>query len=90
MAKRKTHELKTWPEYFRPIMSGDKTFEVRLDDRGFKVGDILDLREYHAGRWYTGNSCRVEVTYILRGGAWLPYPSGYVVMSIRAERDKRS
>ena len=62
-----THELKTWPEYFEAILDGRKRFEFRLDDRDFKVGDVLLLREYDPNKWdYTGNTVRVKVTYILR------------------------
>jgi len=31
------HELKTMTEYFAAILDGRKTFELRKDDRGFKV-----------------------------------------------------
>ena len=40
------HVLKTWPEYFAAVIIGTKTYEVRLDDRNFKEGDELLLREY--------------------------------------------
>ncbi len=40
------HILKCWPGFFDAVDSGDKTFEVRLDDRGFKVGDRLTLRRW--------------------------------------------
>lgn len=39
------HDLKTWPEYYKDIASGVKTFEVRRNDRNFMVGDML-LREF--------------------------------------------
>ena len=79
------HELKTWPGYFQPVKSGDKTFEVRENDRDFCVGDTLWLREYAlvgetAG--YTGDSVKVCVTYILAGGKF-GIEDGYVVMGIR-------
>lgn len=32
--------LKCWPEYFRDVKSGKKTFEFRRDDRAFEVGDL--------------------------------------------------
>lgn len=41
-----THELKTWPDYFEKILSGEKNFEVRKNDRGFKTGDTLVLKEW--------------------------------------------
>jgi hypothetical protein len=42
----KTHELKIWPVYFDAIERGDKTFDVRKNDRDFQTGDTLVLREY--------------------------------------------
>lgn len=44
-----THYLKTWPEYFKAIKSGEKKAELRLNDRDFKVGDTLILEEYCPG-----------------------------------------
>lgn len=40
------HTLKCWPEYFAPVKEGKKTFEIRKDDREFKVGDVLELKEF--------------------------------------------
>jgi hypothetical protein len=42
----KKHELKTWPKYFKAVQKGEKTFELRKNDRDFKKGDILILREF--------------------------------------------
>lgn len=38
------HDLKTDPEVFDAVAAGLKTFEIRFNDRGFKVGDRLRLR----------------------------------------------
>lgn len=40
------HSLKTWPAMFEAVWRGDKTFEVRLDDRGYQKGDTVQLREW--------------------------------------------
>lgn len=39
------HELKTWNEYFEAVFMGHKTFEVRKNDRDFKKGDTLILKD---------------------------------------------
>ena len=70
------HLLKTWPEYFQPIVTGAKTVELRQEiDRTFAVGDVLRLCEYVPGTVhpYTGRTCAVRVTHILRdpAGHWL-------------------
>lgn len=44
--RARVHELKTWPEPFERLWAGDKRHEVRKDDRGYAVGDLLILREY--------------------------------------------
>lgn len=35
------HILKTWPQYFDAVKSGEKTFEGRRNDRGFQNGDTV-------------------------------------------------
>jgi hypothetical protein len=81
------HPLKTWPAPFAAIMEGRKRHEFRRDDRGFRTGDTLVLKEWdpagdpELGGAFTGRKCRVRVTYISRGPMW-GIPDGYVVMSI--------
>jgi len=43
------HTLKIWPRYFDRVISGEKTFEVRKNDRDFQNGDTIRLREYDPG-----------------------------------------
>jgi hypothetical protein len=38
-----THVLKCWSLYWDAIARGEKTFEVRFNDRPYVVGDILEL-----------------------------------------------
>lgn len=46
------HILKCHPVYFDAIERGDKTFEIRRDDRGFQKGDTLILQRTRTDRTY--------------------------------------
>jgi len=41
------HELKIWPQFYRPVAEGKNTFEVRENDRAFQAGDTVVLREWN-------------------------------------------
>jgi hypothetical protein len=78
----KSPELKTWPEQFEALNSGNKTCEVRKDDRGFEVSDMLNLREWLPDKeQYTGRVLWFRVTHILRGSQW-GLRARYVAMSV--------
>lgn len=40
---RRVHKLKIEQPYLDALLSGDKTFEVRFNDRGYQKGDVLEL-----------------------------------------------
>ena len=76
-----THTLKIFPDFWDAVTRGDKTFEVRRDDRGFSVGDTLELiriGELTADR----RRLTCAITYILPGGQYGIEP-GYVVLGLR-------
>lgn len=50
----KIHNLKIKPCYFKDVVSGVKTFEVRFNDRNFKMGDILVLEEFDDRGYFEG------------------------------------
>lgn len=89
----KEHILKTWSDYYDAIDRGEKTFDVRRDDRGFQKGDFLILRRMvknYSGSWsedrtYSTNSpiqLRRRITYVLTGGQFGIEP-GYVVLGLK-------
>ena len=76
------HKLKTLRPYFIALIQGKKTFEVRKNDRNFKVGDILSLEEWDEKKQkFTGQFTRYKIGYILKGGQF-GIDSDYVVMSL--------
>lgn len=40
-----THTLKLPEPYFSAVLSGEKTFEVRRNDRAYQRGDVLVLQD---------------------------------------------
>ena len=79
--RNSVHCLKMWPEFFAAIMTGCKTFDLRLNDRQFVEGDSLVLQEFDPNRdRYTGEMTVRRVVYILGGGPGLC--DGYVVMGL--------
>ena len=79
----KTHELKTWPVFYKDIINGTKTFEVRNNDRNFQVGDTLLLREYDPdAEDYTGAKTERKVSYILGNNPFFQL-NGMVILGIQ-------
>lgn len=46
------HELKCEAEFFDAVERGDKTFEIRRNDRNYQVGDTILLRRTADGNPY--------------------------------------
>lgn len=77
------HELKIFPEYFNKVVSGEKTFEIRKNDRNFLVGDYIALNEFIRESGYTGRSALYRITYVAgHGHPPVSLPDGYVVLGI--------
>lgn len=76
-----THKLKILPKHFRDVVSGNKKFEVRYNDRDYRVNDILILQEWNDEKsLFTGSFISVSVTHILDDEKYLQ--KGYVILSI--------
>lgn len=75
------HELKTLGVYFEEVWEGRKPFEIRNNDRDFKVGDSLVLKELdpcEGGAVYTGRKIIVQVSYLTD----FEQKPGYVVLGL--------
>ncbi|MBO9710700.1 MAG: DUF3850 domain-containing protein [Caulobacter sp.] len=66
MLQRAVHELKCWPNPFAAVRAQIKTFEIRLNDREFQVGDEVVLQEWDpVSRSYTGQVEHRMIRYLL-------------------------
>ena len=76
----RTHHLKILAEYFDSIACGDKTFEIRKNDRGFQKGDIVYLHEIKSGfgDFETGRSIIAQLGYVTN----FEQKDGYCVFSL--------
>ena len=92
------HDLKTDSKVFEAVKTGYKTFEIRKNDRDFKIGDLLVLREteYTGEEMKQGHPLRytdrfkvVEVLYILKGPIY-GLAKDWVIMSIRPVPERGS
>lgn len=60
---KRIHVLKIQPEYFNAVAQGYKNFEIRNNDRGFRVGDYVNLHEFEHGN-FTGRVYEAVISYI--------------------------
>ena len=79
-SSRGHHHLKILPKYYMDVECGIKSFEIRFNDRGFKVGDILYLEEYCGGE-ATGRMLMREVCYMIDDPAYCK--EGFVVLGLK-------
>lgn len=78
----KTHELKTLPEYFEQVWSGNKRFELRKNDRDFQENDILILKEFNSeNNTYTQREIWCTISYILKDFTGIE--KDYCILSIK-------
>lgn len=74
----KWHELKILPEYFSEVKKGTKRFELRKNDRDFKVGDSVMLNEWTGGK-YTGRCSFHIISYVLKDCPEYGLKDGYCI-----------
>lgn len=77
----RAHVLKTESQFMSAVTMGTKPFEVRKNDRDFRVGDFLVLQEIDEAGNPTLYSVVVRVTFILDDPRFVQ--SGFVVMGIK-------
>lgn len=79
-----TYEIKCFPKFFDALVDGLKNFEVRKNDRDYKVGDSLLIREYDSEKKsYTGYELYAPVIYILENDeSFTGLAEGFIVLGL--------
>lgn len=62
------HRLRTWPAYFELLVSKEKTFEIRRNDRDYQTGDTIIAQEWDfSEQAYTGRELHYRVGFVATG-----------------------
>ena len=82
----KVHEIKIYESYADAVLSGEKTFEIRNNDRGYQKGDRLKFYVTEDGSLLHKSlhglfEKEYEITYVHSG---LGLKEGYVALAIKA------
>jgi hypothetical protein len=87
---QRRHVVRSWTMFFRDIITGLRTSDIRLADREYRVGDEMLLQEYDpVEEMYTGREQLVRITYIQGSKSnpcaisHLALDDKYVVLSIK-------
>lgn len=82
MTDKSMHELKISPSNFSDVASSRMSFQIRKDDRNYKIDDYIYLREYDEDT-YTGRSLPARITHLLSEAEGLQ--KGYVLLNIKVK-----
>jgi len=83
------HILKTDPKVFSAVVDNLMTCNIRKDDRGFSIDDVINLKEtaYTGAEMaegavlsYTGRECSRRIRHLLQGPVY-GLVEGWVIMS---------
>lgn len=80
----KLHELKIKEDYFNAILKGDKTFELRKNDKNYQVSDLIHFIKTDGLEYSSGYSKYVyKITYILKDVPEYGLDKDYCILGIK-------
>ncbi len=81
--RTRTHHVKAYPDNFQLMKSGEKPFDVRLDDRLYERGDTIVFNEWDSSKnEYTGDTLTRRVTC---KQIWEGLSPGYCALGLKEE-----
>lgn len=84
-----THKIKILEQYASAVVSGDKCFEVRKNDRNYQVGDFVEFIVIDAAGekiLHELNGISYVITYVLSGLSGFGIKDGWVVFGMKRNR----
>ena len=79
----KLHQLKILDEYYIDVESGEKTFELRKDDRDYEVDDLINFIRIDKKGNLINTDFVYQIVYILRDCPKYGLLEGYAILGIR-------
>lgn len=79
-----THEIKIQKAFTEAVYLGEKTFEVRYNDRGYQKGDLIKFKVMDGMMerpTHPLNDMTFEITYVL--GSFVGLAENYVAFAIK-------
>lgn len=83
------HRLKIYRSFARYVFEGIKTFEIRKNDRDFKVGDLVHFVDTNGIEFLPcevhdvhDNDNEFMITFVLTHSDWKDVPGGYCIFSM--------
>lgn len=74
-SESRVHEVKCWPQYYEAAVMGHKPFELRKNDRDYRIRDHLVLCAWDPmTQEFIGPRATFEITYILAGDGFVLGP----------------
>lgn len=77
----KLHTLKILPKYYVALVNGEKTFELRKNDRDYQVGDLITFTNTDG----TPDKKRIvfRITYILENVSEYGLDDEYCILALK-------
>jgi len=81
---RINHKLKISEKYYSDVLNGYKPFELRKNDRDFKLWEIIELSQVNEFGTNTGRSILRKISYVLKDCPEYGLKDGYCILGLES------
>ena len=79
----KLHTLKIQPRFYSAVMKGDKTFELRKNDRDFLTFDLIHFVDVNGEDFINEPNNVYQITYVLKDVEEYGLDKTYCILGIK-------